>query len=220
MAEEIVKRRKKRFEVELPSTLLLTNIYFLNPIQNKYILIGYSAAKDFKPVIVFCHESSYVEFILSDWSILTKSCILINDWFTKTDINDGLFITTKNIGIKKILKANNTYIQIQNIHHTRQNNNIILNVNEYRKCIEIDLFIQNIWKCFQNNWCGVEDYYNMYVHKCNTKNKLVLDDFEYFFFDSSVGFDCYRLFKEISLFCVDKLQSDVMFSPTNTNNII
>lgn len=187
--------------------------------QNKYILIGYSAAKDLKPVIVFCHETSFVEMILSDWIILTKSCNFINDLFTKTDINDGLTIITKNIGIKRILKANNAFIQIQNIHHTRQNDHINLNVSEYRKCIEIDLFVQNIWKCFQANWCSVEDYYNMYVHKCNTLNKLVLDDFDIFFFDHNVGFDCYRLFKEISYFCTERLQSDVMFSSTNTNNI-
>lgn len=207
MAEESVRRRKKR-EHDIPATILLSNIYYLNPNNTKYILIGFSAVKDFKPLIVFCHDNLYVEFILSDWITLTINQQLIESWFAKAEAKTSANIGTKNINIKKTMKSNNPCLQINNCQQPRANNNILLSPSEYSKCIEIDLFIQNVIKSFQSNWFAIEDYYNVYVHKCKAKNVLFLEDNDYFFADNA-NFDCYRLFKEITYLCKDKLRTDV-----------
>lgn len=208
MAEESVRRRKKRGVFEVQSTLLMSNVYFLNPNKTKFILIGYSVLKDFKPVIVFCHDGCYVDFILSDCIALMEKHETINDWFLNKCNNQEVLETTKNIYIKKTLKSNKPFLEIRNIQHRRLNNYILLNSREYTTCHQMEIFIQNILKNYQTNWCVVEEYYNVYVQKCCIKNELVLDDCDYFY-PEYTSFDFYKLFKEISIFCKDKLESDV-----------
>lgn len=210
MAEEYVRRRRRKFDENL-STLLLSNVYFFGNHNSKFILIGYSAVKDMKPLIVFCYENSYVEFTMSDWIIFTSNSKTLNDWVLKTDPVEHETHITKNVTIKKVVKANNMYIQIQNNNQTRPGNLMLLNYSEYNKCLEMNQFIQNIMRTFQGNWLEIEDYYNYYIHRCNCKKKNVLEEQDFFTIENP-NFDVYRLFKEISIFCLDKLQSDVSFN--------
>lgn len=205
---EVITRKKK--ENNKPPVLLLANIYFLNRSHTKFILIGYNASIDFKPVIVFQQDGSFVEFTLSDWQILTSNKILIENWFTHLDINETTSIVSKNVGIKKAIKLNTMYVQIQNSQRKKPINTILLNTDEYNKCTEIDLFVQNVIKTFQFNWFDIQDYYNTYVLKCNTKKSVILNEEDYFP-SENCNFDTYRLFKEISYFCNVNLYSDVTF---------
>lgn len=208
MTEESARRRKKKFELDLPPTLLLSNVYFLNARNSKYILIGYSALKDFKPVIVFCTDGCFVEFILSDWITLIINQQKINQWFASANENEFICIPTKNIVIKNISVSNCLLLEIQNLKQTRSSNSICLNENEYKKCIELDSFIQTLMKNFQSNWWSVEDFYNVYVGLCATNKKFMLDDANYFY-SNNTNIDSYRLFKEISYLCSEKLLNDV-----------
>lgn len=208
MTEENVRRRRKKLEFEWAPTLLLSNVYFLNATNSKFVLIGYSAAKDFKPVILLCLDGCYVEFILSDWITLMINQQKILDWFANPVENELIFIPTKNMTIKNVVKTNFPMIEIQNLKQTRSSNNIFLNQHEYTKCVEIDSFIQTLMKNYQTNWWSVEDYYNMYVSRCSQNKTFSLSDNEYFYSENN-HFDSYRLFKEITLFCTEKLISDV-----------
>lgn len=208
MTEEYVRRRKKKVD-ENASTLILSNIYFLTNHNSKFLLIGYSALKDLKPMIVFRHENSCVEFTLSDWVILTSNARTLNDWVIKTDAVENETYITKNVTIKKVVKSTNMFIQISN-NQSKTGNSIFLNFTEYNKCLEMNMFIQNIMRTLQSNWFEIDDYYNFYVHRCNTTKKYVLSEQDFFSVDNA-NFDVYRLFKEISIFCIDKLQSDVLF---------
>lgn len=207
MAEVITRKRKEKNQQPI---LLLANVYFLNRMHTKFILIGYNALRDFKPVIVFQQDASFVEFTLSDWQILTSNKNHIENWFLHIDINDTASIVSKNVGIKKAMKLNSMYIQIQNSQIKKPINTILLNVDEYHKCIEIDLFVQNVIKTFQFNWFDVQDYYNTFVLKCNAKKAIILNEEEYFVAENC-NFDTYRLFKEITYFCNENLNSDVTF---------
>lgn len=208
MAEETVRRRRKKFEMDQPPTLLLSNVYFLNPLNTRYILIGYSAAKDFKPVILLCQDESYVEFILSDWITLTINHQKITEWFATSAENELIFLPTKNITIKNVLKSTFPHLEIKNLKQTRLSNDICLNEFEYKKCIEIDSFIQTLMRNYQTNWWSVEDYYNVYTSRCSQNKTFALADNDYFHSENN-HFDSYRLFKEITFFCSEKLRSDV-----------
>lgn len=197
-----VRRRTSKLPYGVQPTLLLTNIFFLDPAKPKYILVGYSISNDFRVVIVFCLNKEYIELTLSDWITLTINNEQIIDWYTKNDYNsERRSISTKNILINMAVQLDETYgeLKINNHKELRRNSTIYLDFNEYQKCIEIDTFVQNIVKTYQSNRCAIEDYYNIYVHKCNAKNQKILDDIDYFYANNP-NFDCYRLFKEISYF--------------------
>lgn len=205
MAEVITRKRKEKNQ---PPILLLANIYFLNRAHTKFILIGYNALRDFKPVIVFQQDALFVEFTMSDWQILTSNKNHIKSWFSYIDsINETASIVSKNVSIKNVIKLNSMYIQIQNSQRKKP---ILLNADEYHKCTEIDVFVQNVVKTFQFNWFGVQDYYNTFVLKCNAKKTIILNEEDYFEVENC-NFDTYRLFKEITYFCNDNLYMDVTF---------
>lgn len=209
MSNQIVKKKRKKM-IDFPNSMVLQNIYFLNTEKSKFILIGFDLFKDFKPIIVFRHKNAYVEFTLSDWITLTINENNLNEWKVNNENFECVSIRTKNVCIMKVMKKDNAFVKIENIERNRPTNTIDLDYDEYKKCIEMNTYVQNVMKTFQTNWFEVEDYYNMYVHKCNAQKKFCLDDIEYFCTDNA-NIDTYRLFKEISIFCTDKLANDVSF---------
>lgn len=160
-------------------------------------------------MILFCQENTIVEFTLSDWMTLTSNTTPICDWTIKSDAAEHEIHYTQNVTIKRVVLANNILLQIRNNHNPKKM--LFLNFSEYNKCIEMSLFVQNMMRSMQANWIDIEDYYNFYIQKCNARRKIVLEEQDFFTVDNA-NFDIYRLFKEISIFCSDKLQSDVMFN--------
>lgn len=206
------KKKLKKCRNKLPyrvcPTFLLTNIYFLNNQCTNFVLVGCAPSEKFKPTIIIFLDDSFVELALSDWVALNISNELTHKWFKSDDIKEGLLIKTNNISIEKKIVCRNKVLQIQNLPQISSNNYIELKAEDFQKINEMNTFIQFLMKKLQSHWLVIQDYYNLYIYYCYIKNKNVLDDEDFFVYDEPKDFDSYRLFREISFLCKDKILLD------------
>lgn len=192
--------------------LLLQYLYFLSTNATKHLSLGLAPDQDFRPLIVLTSGYSHVVFYIPDWITLFYAQLKdpIDKWFEGDDSAKDEIITMKNYKITKLVVNDVRLIEIENTPHTRVNNSVFLNHDEYKQCWTMDSYFQPLIKQMQTNSHLVRDYYELYVGYCYCKKKFHLDDEEFFVpFDGIVNVDTYRVFKEIPIICREKMKSDL-----------
>lgn len=214
------KKNKKKKTEEIESVisissqpeLLLRSVFFLNLECTKNISIGYAIADNCRPMFMLSHDLSYVLLALTDWMVIFLSNLLIQNWYAQVvDVNtNDSCVVSKNIKLKRVMINGVPLIEIENVPKKSFNNSVLINLREYERCCELDSYLQYLFRQAQQNWIYVDDYYNMYVYYCLLKNKPYLDEEDYFtIIDLPQSIDSYKIYKEISLVCKEKLSVDV-----------
>lgn len=191
--------------------LVLQTVYFLNDNHSKYLYFGYDPWCSFQVTIVLASNTSFVRMGVSDWLTLILNITEAYAWFDKhTDDKFGEFKTTKNIKISKFLNGTDHLLEVQNCPRFRTNNNTFLSRDEFTRCIQLDSCFNSSLKQMQLNPQLLDDYFNWYVYHCSVAKKMELDESDFFLpFGNVSSFDSCRLFKEIPIFCKQKLDADL-----------
>lgn len=194
--------------------LLLQSLYFINDNVPKHIAVGYSPENDFRPGFILGNNISHVVLGVVDWLALFLVKQQIEEWFAGvTDDTEPFLLATKNIRVSKY-NASPNIIVVENTPRTWSNNQVLLNLREYQKCLELDNLFQPIIKQMQSNAAQIDDYYSLYIFYCMQKRKQTLSDEDYFLpFTTNSSIDTFKLFKEIPLLCSEKLRNDIQFPP-------
>lgn len=215
---KIPEKWVKKFIVLQEPVLLLNTTYFLNRNCNRHLILGYSPDNECRPLYILGTASNFVTLSISDWMMLMMSKSQIESWFDNTeDSSEDKTILSKNMKISRYYgPLGGKYIYIENLNCEHINKLVILSEEDFKQCVELDSFLFKYSKQMQVNSVFIDDYYNMYVYYCLSKNINQLSDEDFFpANDLNNTIDAYRLFKEIPIICKDKLKIDLCKSKEN-----
>lgn len=191
-------------------SLLLSTIYFLNNQCNRHVVLGYAPENECRPLFILGTMNSFVSLSTTDWVMLMLSKIQISSWFNNEDDFENDVIISKNIKIAPFQSKTNKLICIENLNCDRANKSILLSEEEYNKCVDLDSIIHIISKQMQQNSIHIDDYFNMYIYYCLSKEKTKLSELDFFPpNDTNTFFDTFRLFKEIPLLCAEQVEKEL-----------
>lgn len=196
-----------------PNPTVLQLIYFLNP--QKYISIGYDLKQNFRPVLTFnalstSFPTTFTTFYVSDFVWFGWVNSNIENWFLSgATVAENVLHRSQHIKITPLEVNQTRYILLENLQVKRPNRSVLLSEDEYHRCLELSEYLQMILQTMEQNYGFVKDYFETYVVKCISQKKSSLTDNEFFHTSNPSTFDCYRLFREIPLFCKEKLEIDI-----------
>lgn len=182
--------------------LLLSYTYFLNNESTKFICIGYDTIH-FSPIIHLNHirKSSIIWNIL-DWLTFTTHICSIQDFLSHNSNNINISFTNfliSNCDEKIFIKDK---VSLEEVEITAAEMFTLINL--------ID-FLNTIMFHYKSCVAYIQEYYNLYVLNCSTKNVFSLSTSDYFVPPSDrFQLNYYRLFYEIPIIFKEKLLFDVM----------
>lgn len=190
--------------------LVLQLVYYLNDMGTKHVAIGFDPLNEFRLTVILSSNYSFVVMSTVDWFTFMLNIPEVHNYFNDiVQLHCSEFKTTKNIIMQKH-NGDDKVLQIEDYPRTRSNNMIFLKNEEFTRCLELDAYLQPLIKQLQLYPQLILDYYNLYIYHCQTSNKQTLNDTEYFLpLGNGNLLDSFRLFKEIPIYCREKLDRDL-----------